>query len=384
MKYMFIDRRGAAAIWGLVNHIATALLAEGNEVTFCRLGDGREIKEPPPPSGVELVEIEVPSKTHVWDIHCRADIFASGFRPLLRKIRPDVVHTHFCVPGVVARLAARQEGVPIIVSTQHELLGSMYPQYRWAVRLTERCSDAIVYVSRTVADSFRRTPTPLHEWTDDDGRHVVIHNGVDMEKIHSLGSATPSRDPLKIVCSGRMVQEKGHAVLLKAMPRVLRHFPDAHLLLVGSGPREDALRQLAVERGLGGQVDFVGWLPHERALQEVVTAGATVVPSSGPEGFGLVVAEAMACSTPVIASDIPAFREIADTGPECMYFFEKKNSEALAERICRVLKNPGEASRRTALARERVELCFSAKRMVGEYLKLYDLLASRRLEVSCV
>ncbi len=380
---MFIDRIGAAAIWGIVNHIATALVAEGHEVTYCRLNDGREAKESPASDGVEVLEIDVPTKRRIWDLHRQAITFAAGFRPLLRDLRPDVVHTHFCVPGVVARHVARQEGVPIIVSTQHEMFGSMFPHYRWAVRFAERCTDATIYVSKTVADSFRRKAEPLIGTANGSLHHLVIHNGVDLAETAALRSGLIDRDPLKIVCAGRMVEEKGQDVLLQAMPTIVERFPDVRLVLIGAGPEQERLKAFVSEWGLERNVEFAGWLPHETALREVASAAAAIVPSAG-EGFGLVLAEAMACSTPVIASDIGAFREIAGAESESIYFFNASDCEGLANRVCQVLNDPMEASKRAALGRERVERHFSVNRMVGDYLRLYDVLASRRLEASCV
>jgi glycosyltransferase involved in cell wall biosynthesis len=380
---MFIDRIGAAAIWGLVNHIATALVAEEHGVVYCRLNDGREVKEPPPPDGVDLVDIDVPSKTRVWDLHRQAITFAAGFRPLLRDLRPDVVHTHFCVPGVVARHVARQEGVPIIMSTQHEMFGSLFPHYRWAVRFTERCTDATVYVSETVADSFRRKAEPLIGSTEGPWQHVVIHNGVDLAQIDAVRSGVLPRDPLKIVCTGRMVEKKGHDVLLRAMPKITECFPDVRLVLIGAGPQQERLQGLVSECGLERNVASAGWLPHEAALREVASAAASIAPSAG-EGFGLVLAEAMACNTQVIASDIGAFREIAGTDQESVHFFDTSDCEGLADRVCRVLGDPVEASLRAAFGRQRIERRFSVNRMVGDYLRLYDFLAARGLEVSCV
>jgi glycosyltransferase involved in cell wall biosynthesis len=97
-----------------------------------------------------------------------------------------------------------------------------------------------------------------------------------------------------------------------------------------------------------------------------------VVPGT-QEGFGLVVAEAMALELPVVASRIPVFEEVLgsdDTG----YFFMPRDPRALAAAIRQVFSDPAEAARRAAAARCRVVERFSSRRMVESYLQLYDRL----------
>jgi len=375
MKFVFTDRKGAQAIWGLVNHVAAALVARGDGVTFCRWDDGRQVEPPPVPAGVEVVDVAVPPKERIWHLVGQHRRFAEAFRPLLRRVRPDVVHTNFCVPGVAARVLAARQRVPVIVSTQHETYRSMYPHYRWSVRLTEPQATAVVYVSRAVARSFGRSAPLASEIRDGRlPRHVVIPNGIDVAGIAASCKNAGHREPYKLVCSGRLVDVKGQDVLIRAMPRVAGQFPAVRLLMIGTGPRETTLVQLASSLGVSDQVDFTGWLPHDHVLREVATAAVAVVPSDAQEGFGLVVAEAMACQTPIVASRIPVFEELLTEDGRCGLFFKKKSPESLSETICRVLSLPEGAAERAARARLRVAERFSADRMVGDYLRLYDSL----------
>jgi glycosyltransferase involved in cell wall biosynthesis len=360
------------AIWGLISRVAESLLARGDRVTFCRLDDGRHHPSTDEPDGVLLRDVAVPPKRHPWELIVQQRTFARRFAELLKELRPDVVHTNFCVPGVVARATAGRLAVPVVVSTQHELYGSMHPHYRWSVLWTRRHARTTVHISNAVARSFGLSPPTLDELNGSLPRDVVIPNGVDLAELDGVRRAASPRQPQALVCLGRLVPIKGHRFLLRAMPFVLRHFPDTYLQIIGDGPEKARLQHLAARLGIGDRVEFTAWLPPQVAISRAAGADALVVPGT-QEGFGLVVAEAMALELPVVASRIPVFEEVLgsdDTG----YFFMPRDPRALAAAIRQVFSDPAEAARRAAAARCRVVERFSSRRMVASYLQLYDRL----------
>jgi glycosyltransferase involved in cell wall biosynthesis len=318
--------------------------------------------------------IRVPPKRFVWDLYTQHRIFGQKFRDLLRRLRPEVVHTNFCVPGIAARWIAAHENVPAVISTQHELYRSMYPHYRWGLRLTERCADAVVYVSHTAARSFG-----CQDLVNNAGKtqQRVIPNGVDVGVIRKVISAAAPRTPDKLVCAGRMVRLKGQEILIRALPRVITAHPGAHLTLIGTGPDQSRLRRLVHDLSLQKHVRFAGWLPREDTLREMATAQAVVVPST-QEGFGLVLVEAMLCSTPVVASDIPVFREVVDKASSEVLWFPPGNAEALACELISALGSPTGAKDHSVSAKFGVEQRYSLERMATAYVTLYlDLLQQK-------
>jgi len=206
---------------------------------------------------------------------------------------------------------------------------------------------------------------------------VVIYNGVDLPEAARARESAGPREPSKLVCVGRFITLKGQHVAIRAMRPLADRFPQAKLVLLGSGPQEGSLRRLTRDLDLNGKVRFPGWLPHERVLREAATAAAVVVPSTG-EGFGLAVAEAMACGTPLVTSRIGVFRELLGSDERAGLMFPVNDPDALAEAVGRVFKRPAEATRRASCAYERVCSRFSVQRMVNDYLRLYDGLAARR------
>jgi glycosyltransferase involved in cell wall biosynthesis len=375
MRFIFTERK-ASTIWGVLNPIASSLVARHDEVVFCRMDDENQRQPRDVPAGVRVDDIQVPPKRRFIDLYKQHRTFCKKFSDILEDFRPDVVHTNFCIPSISARLVAHRRSVPLIVSTQHELYDSMRLHYRWALRLTERYVQGIAYVSKGVARSFgRRAELFGRDFVDRSSCiHTVIYNGIDVEHIQRLCAGVGARELHKLVCSGRMVPVKGQAVLIRAMPGILRRFADARLVFIGSGPEEARLKQQVVDLGLSSHVEFLGWCPHDEVIREMASAGVVVVPSDGSqEGFGLVVAEAMACGTPIVASRIDVFEEVLGDGDNCGWFFEKRDAGALAEAVCQVLRHP-EAHRRAMNAKERVKTRFSLDRMVGGYLAFYDSL----------
>jgi glycosyltransferase involved in cell wall biosynthesis len=333
MRVCFVDRIGAHAIWGIVAPIANRLIAEGHQVDYVRMDDGGDRGKSYIPDGVKLHDLSVPAKVGPLGVIRQQWLFLREFRKILQKLKPDIVHTNFAVPSIVARWAAAKEEVPVIVSTQHELYGSMHFYYRWGLRLTERYCTAITYVSNTVSDSFGHTVAiDASNQTGKRPLHRVIPNGVDINKIRTVIANTGERVPGRIVCAGRMVPVKGQQLLIEALPEVVRKHPHIRLHLIGSGPMEGALRRRVDELGLAGNVDFLGWQPHDNVLRQMALAELIVVPSS-VEGFGLVVAEALVCGTPLLVSDIPVFREVLDGIRERARLFNPGDVESLVHAL---------------------------------------------------
>ena len=374
MHLLFTDRAGAKSILDLMGHIAVACLAENSRVTFVLFDDGCAGYDYALPAGVDIYTLRVPPKKRLWDVMTQHLIFARGFRALLDRLKPDIVHTNFAVPSIVARWVAARAAVPCIVSTQHELYGSMSPHLRWGLRLTERYCSAIVYVSHAVARSFGRQASGIRDIEKGHKpAHVVIPNGVDLNKIRAVIADAPARVPGKLVCAGRMVPVKGQALLLHALPEVLKRHPHVKLMLIGSGPMEAALQRLAATLGLQDVVEFRGWLPHAQVLREMASAELVVVPSDGTqEGYGLVLAEALVCGTRLVVSDIPVFHEVLDRFPERVRFFARKDTSALGAALeASLSSDPAFPTWLAALNAEDVAH-FSSEAMAAAYLQLYQ------------
>ena len=179
----------------------------------------------------------------------------------------------------------------------------------------------------------------------------VIPNGVAAQHFvnascGTVGNMGFSPDDEIIVFVGRLVHEKGVQVLLEAMPQVLATHPRAVLALIGTGPHEQHLRQLAGDLGVAGSVRMLGFVSDSVRNGLYGAAKVAVVPSLY-EPFGITALEAMAAGTPLIASDTGGLSEIVRHGKNGI-ITPAGNPQELASNIVALL---GDEQLRHQLAR---------------------------------
>jgi glycosyltransferase involved in cell wall biosynthesis len=219
--------------------------------------------------------------------------------------RFDLVVAHRFKPLALALALQRLGAVRQVFGVVHEI-GQFQGRRR---RLIERAAAApltLIGVSEAVrADLLRRFPTfPA-------GRVKVLANAIasppPLDRAQALAALHLAPQRFWFGSVGRLVAVKGHDVLLRAFAPLAGELPQAGLALIGAGPEEDSLRQLAQELGIAEQVAFCGWRSDAPAL--LAAFDACVFPSR-QEGFGLAIAEAMAAARPVIATAVGGVPEV--------------------------------------------------------------------------
>jgi glycosyltransferase involved in cell wall biosynthesis len=139
----------------------------------------------------------------------------------------------------------------------------------------------------------------------------VINNGVDLQTFQSVPQnraiwPVAIREKRIILSVSRLVERKGHETLIRALPAVLAEHPDAHCFIVGGGPLEQRLREIALEVGVAEQCTVLGAAPQSEVSEyfrncDVFALPCHTMPDGDTEGFGLVFLEAGACRKPVVA-----------------------------------------------------------------------------------
>ena len=190
----------------------------------------------------------------------------------------------------------------------------------------------------------------------------MIPNGVVMPALADPGDRLP-----RVVFIGRNEPRKGLPVLLRAWPSVTAR-TGARLRVVGADPL--SVRWLMRRQGLAGNaVDLLGSISEDELTGELLEASALVAPSLGRESFGMVLTRAFGCATPVVASDIDGYRDVA--GPGGGILVPPGDERALADALVGLLEDEprrralGEAGRR--LAEER----YAWERIAGRLLEIY-------------
>jgi phosphatidylinositol alpha-mannosyltransferase len=177
----------------------------------------------------------------------------------------------------------------------------------------------------------------------------IVPNAVEAVTLRS------NRQRGQVVCIGRDEHRKGISVLVDAWPNVLKAVPHARLhLTTGADPSPGIAQH--------------GLLSTEAKWELLASSEVAVSPNRFGESFGLVVAEALACGTPLVMSDLPAFRAVADTAAVVV---PPGDAEALGAAIIALLNDPEERERRSVLGREVVKR-FGVVGIVDRYLDLYQ------------
>lgn len=256
--------------------------------------------------GIPVHRLPVPGPKAVASIS-----FTLAALPLLRRLQPDLIHAHeFISPATTAMAAKKLYQMPVVVTAHRSgVLGDvrLLQQRRlgaWRMSLLRRSVDTFIAISQEIGEELSQAGIPAV-------RQCVIPNGVDTEHFKPLSSTEkaalrvhlglPDNAPLAVF-AGRLAEEKRLDHLLTVWPAVQRDFPDAQLLLIGSGPQEAALKHMA-----GEGVCFVGALTDVAPYLQA--ADIFVLPSIA-EGLSVALLEAMACGLAVIATRVGAAPEM--------------------------------------------------------------------------
>lgn len=205
----------------------------------------------------------------------------------------------------------------------------------------------------------------------DPARICVIPSGVDLRRFGP--SPATARDATSLVYVGRLHEQKGLPSLLEAFSRIAPARPGLRLELLGEGPERPMLAALAAARGVSGRVSFRGAVAPE-AVREALARAAVVVHPSLQEGLSNALLEAMACGSPIVASDIPANRELLGDS-ESGLLVPADDPVALAGTIERVLDDPGLARLLGAAAARRAKEQFSLDAAARSYRALFRAIA---------
>lgn len=287
---------------------------------------------------------------------------------LIRRENFDVVHLHMVHATILGGLVGRSSPRSHVVVTKHytyDLVDSVGP--RLLDRLFTNRADAVAAVSHHVARDLLGHGAP-------EAKITVIHNGTDLdsfdrraaEPLHQLGS----RRGLLIGCLGSLHPRKGHQYLIRAMPHVLVEFPNVHLVVWGEGSERKRLEQLSSRLNAEHAVTFAGFAANvPAALRQI---HLFVHPSVG-EAFGIAILEAMAAGKAVVATDVQGIPEIVAHGVTGLLV--PPDPIAIAQALCRLLKNAHEREKMGRAARVRVAQQFDIRKTVRSYEQLYEAIA---------
>lgn len=345
------------------------------EIIVAMMGGRRDLNDDFGKLGVEVVD---------FGAHSKFDFLAlMRFYNFLRCRSIDILHAHLPYSGMISRVLGRFARIPAIVYTEQNVDASHHPLTRIGNHLTLQMSDVFTAITRGVEKSFFPDSEQLSEEGWNRGRrHFTIYSGVDIGKIDvavkglnvakKRAELNLSPDNFNMVCAARLHPIKGHVYLIEAMREIKRIHSNVHLLLLGDGILESQLKRLTIDLGLEDTISFLGY---RRDTYEIMGCADCFVLPSLYEGFGVVLAEAMALSIPVISTAIPAVREVVEDGCTGL-LVSPRNSDVLATAIIRLIEQPDLRREFGRKGRKRVEALFSIESVTAQYELLYDLVVS--------
>ncbi len=343
-----LSKGGAERQFG---YLAPELVRMGHEVHVAYLAEGPGRPELP---GVVLHQLKSRSNY--------SPFLSWKLARLIRRIKPDIVHTWILQMDILGGLAAKLGGVPWVLREPSSVL-RYQPTWKNRLRILVGSGASAIVSNSQGGDKYWKKRLP-------DGRRYIVSNALPLGEIDKTVAALPpgmvkSEAPI-VLCVGRIVEHKGMGALLESLTRV-RLQQNALGVLCGEGPDRSKLEELKHRLGLDANVYFTGHILASSAWA-LMKKASVFVSLSAYEGCPNAVIEAMACGCPLILSDIPAHREIVNEN--YAIFVEPSNIQQVADAIIQALRDT-DASKNRALAAKQKSQEWSIPKMAQHYETVY-------------
>ena len=297
-----------------------------------------------------------------------------ALKKVLNQYSIDTIHAHWLIPqGLVAAvtLLGYQKRVKLVCTSHGGDLFGLQGKIstflkRWVIK---RC-DSITVVSQAML-------AKVQELTHNQYSSIhIIPMGTDLTNTFVPNSSI-IRATNQLLFVGRLVEKKGLSYLLQAVYKLKPIFPDLELIIAGSGPLQTQLMGQTKQLGITEHVQFVGRLTHLELVRLYQAATLAVFPfiqakDGDMEGLGLVMIEAMGCGCPVIASDLPAVKDVIHPN-ENGKLVKSEDSAALVEAIMILLDNSAQRQRLSNQARLTVHKAFDWESITQCYQQCLQL-----------
>lgn len=329
-------------------------------------GMGREcvtIAPSPGDSKAALRRLASVRAGHIFDNYILSvtAYFVAGIRYFLTGKVSCIVANTWSVAGVAAFLIKKVTRAPYVVFANglDVYAPQAHPKVSRLMGAVLNNADAVIAISNFTKG--------LVEKVAKSARVVVVNPIVDPDRLRSFAGSGRGDGRVKgrtILTVARLVESKGHDIVLRAMPEVLKKFPDTCYRIIGSGPQETALKKLAVDLGISKHVIFAGEVD-ETALMayyrdcDIFVMTSREIPERGEvEGFGIVFLEAGIFSKPVVASRSGGISDAVLDGVTGI-MAEPAGPESVANAVIRLFSDDALAKRMGEAGRSRAEKEFN-------------------------
>jgi teichuronic acid biosynthesis glycosyltransferase TuaC len=250
----------------------------------------------------------------------------------------DIIDAHYFYPdGVAAVMIGRALKKPVVITARGTDI-NLIPRFRKPRQMildaAKNCAAMI-----TVSSALKEELVSLGAAS---GKITVLRNGVDLMLFHpenrDVARASLGISRYSLASVGNLIPTKGHDLVIEALAAL----PDAELFIAGRGPDEGRLKNLASTLGVLDRVTFLGVLPQEK-LRTLYSAADCLVLASVREGWPNVLLEAMACGTPVVASNVGGTSEIVASA-EAGVLVDERTAGGIVRAVARLRQLPPDRS----------------------------------------
>jgi phosphatidylinositol alpha-mannosyltransferase len=347
-----------------VRDLADSLIGLGHEVSVLAPVDDPDEAHLPPyvvPAGRA---VPVPYNGSVARL-AFGPLSLTRTRRWLRKGRFDVLHLHEPMVPSLSMLALFAAKGPI-VATFHSAMARSRALQVFGTTLQPGLEKITGRIA--VSPAARRV---VMEHLGHDA--VLVPNGVFVDRFVGAKPLPDAPAGHRVVFLGRVDEpRKGLSVLLAALPALVRAVPDVQLVIAGPGDEEEVRER--VPDALQDRLHVLGLVSEQDKPRVYASGDVYVAPNTHGESFGIVLIEAMATGTPVVASDLEAFRRVLDDG-EAGALFPVGDAAALAEVLAEVLLDE-ERRRRLAVAASRVVQAYDWHHVARQVVAVYETVAA--------
>lgn len=356
MKILYlITGLGLGGAEKVVANLADQMHQRGHEVKIAYLKGDVVIR--PQSSNIELIYLGLENPKNILGA-------SKKYRNLIREYQPDIVHAHMVHANIFARVNRLFCKIPKLICTAHN--SNEGGKLRMlAYRYTNALSNLNTNVSKEATQIFIEKKAFKKE------NSLTIYNGIDLNLFAPINKKIESTSIKNYSCLsvGRLNIQKDYPNLLKAISLVVAQHPNIHFNIAGDGELKSDLLALAKDLKIEQYISFLGRRDDIPNLMD--QADLFILPSAY-EGFGLVVAEAMACETFVIATDCGGVKEVMGGNG---ILIPPKDSEALAQAILTAIEMPKEAIKENnKKALEHVQKNFDLNKIIDQWESIYESL----------
>jgi glycosyltransferase involved in cell wall biosynthesis len=291
-------------------------------------------------------------------------------RKKISRFQPDVIHhnTAFDTRAILRDAAlmwvAKRSGTPVFLKMHgslDELFGKVSAPVKWLRNSVIRNADCIGVLSVVERNKY------LNAWSFL-GKRVKVVKNIIKPDFYAV-QRRESEDP-EILFISRFIRQKGMFDLLDAIPGVLRKFPAARFVFIGSGSDADQFDAKVREANLSTSIRRIDHLSNAETAKYYGSAWALVFPTYFPEGMPMVVAEAMAAGVPIITTRTNFSRSYMSADDHCL-FVDRGNFKSIEEQIVHLMADQQLRRRMSANNRELAQ-CFQSEVVAREFLEIYE------------